>query len=243
LKLQSHGTWGSTPSFSRRWGRFSKCSFHLSAWGALAGALNVTVARLGQGAAPWLEGLARDSKTGPVRGEGTGRQSSVVELQSFCLAQGDLLVVIPTVRNEFVQCLLNKAMFHLRTAARAVLIASVPSTSLDLPERTAARRSRTSSKWARSTAGFASPARLARSFSTSNSRPLAGRFIASSATISTERAMLITLGRGHRLQACSWFNFGKGRNCRIHSGSVAAHAAIDGEGGTGGGAVLRDAFL
>jgi len=127
---------------------------------------------------------------------------------------GNLLVVIPAGRNEFVQCLLNKAMFHLRTAARAVLIASVPSTSLDLPERTAARRSRTLSKWARSTAGFASPARLARSFSTSNSRPLAGRFIASSVTISTESAMLKAYSTGHRLQGCSWFNFGDEGNER-----------------------------
>ena len=35
LKLQSQGTRGSTPSFSNRWGRFSKCSFHCSACGAL----------------------------------------------------------------------------------------------------------------------------------------------------------------------------------------------------------------
>lgn len=72
--------------------------------GPLAGALNVTVARLGQGAAPWLEGLARDSKTGPVRGEGTGRQSSVVELQSFCLAQWDQQIkrgVAPDIVQEF----------------------------------------------------------------------------------------------------------------------------------------------
>lgn len=119
---------------------------------------------------------------------------------------GDLLVVIAASRDEFGQCFLNEAVIHFRTADRAFLRASVPSTSRDLPARTAARRFRTSSKWARSTAGFASPERLARSFSTNNARPLVGRLSASSATISTERAMLKGYISGHRLQGCSLSN-------------------------------------
>ena len=52
-------------------------------------------------------------------------------------------------RDELDRRFGNEAMPHCRTAVRAFLSASVPSTRRDLPERTAARRSRTSSKWVR----------------------------------------------------------------------------------------------
>ncbi len=113
---------------------------------------------------------------------------------------GNLLVIIAASLNEFGQCFLDEAMPHFRTPTRALLSASVPSTSGAPPERPAARRSRTSSKWARSTAGLISPERLASSFSTSNARPLVGRFNASSATISTERAMCKEYFSGRQLQ-------------------------------------------
>jgi len=122
---------------------------------------------------------------------------------------GNLSVVIAPGRNEFGQCFVNEAMPHCRTLPRAFLSASVPSTSRAVAERTAARRSRTSSKWARSTPRLISPDRLARSFSTSNARPLVGRFNASSSTISSERAMLKEYYSGCRLQGCSLLDLGE----------------------------------
>src|SRR6266550_5989489 len=57
--------------------------------GAFAGALNVTVAWIGQGAAPGLESFGGDGKAGPMRDEHLLGQSSVVLLEIFGMAQRD----------------------------------------------------------------------------------------------------------------------------------------------------------